>query len=257
MSAVRLEIDAEVATLTLDNESKLNALTGAMLDELEDRCAELECCADVACVLLVSAGERAFCVGADIGEWSALSPADFARGWVRRGHRAFDRLARLPIPSVAVIDGHAFGGGLELAACADVRVMASGATLGLPETSIGVVPGWSGTQRLMRLLPEPVLREMALFGRRLDTARALGLGFVAAVANDAAGAHDAARSIARTVAPRSREATGIAKAMLDAAAGEDRDAAIEALASGFAAAGADKAEGVASFLEKRAPRFAR
>jgi enoyl-CoA hydratase len=103
---------------------------------------------------------------------------------VRLGHRVFDRLARLSRPTIAVMQGHAFGGGLELATACDIRVMAPGATLGLPEAQVGIVPGWSGTQRLARLLPEPVLKEMALFGRRLSAERALALGYVAEVSED-------------------------------------------------------------------------
>jgi enoyl-CoA hydratase len=103
---------------------------------------------------------------------------------VRLGHRVFDRLARLSRPTIAVMQGHAFGGGLELATACDIRVMAPGATLGLPEAQVGIVPGWSGTQRLARLLPEPVLKEMALFGRRLSRSGPMALGFVAEVSED-------------------------------------------------------------------------
>jgi enoyl-CoA hydratase/carnithine racemase len=108
---------------------------------------------------------------------------------VRDGHRVFDRLARLGKPTVAALSGHAFGGGLELAAACDVRVMAPRATLALPEAGVGIVPGWSGTQRLLRLLPEPVVKEMALFGRRIGAERALALGFAAEVRMTRAARH--------------------------------------------------------------------
>ncbi len=90
----------------------------------------------------------------------------------------------VPGSTIAVLEGHAFGGGLELAAACDIRVMSPKARIALPETGVGIVPGWSGTQRLSRLLPEPVLKEMALFGRHLSADRALALGFVAEVAED-------------------------------------------------------------------------
>lgn len=241
-----------IAELRLDNPARLNALTPAMLGALDAHCAVLDADLSIRSVLLTAEGTRAFCAGADITAWGDLSPAAFARDWVRGGHRVFDRLARLSRPTVAVLSGHAFGGGLELAAACDIRVMAPDATLALPETGVGIVPGWSGTQRLMRLLPEPVLREMALFGRRLTAERACALGFVAEVAGDPrAAAFDIAQALERS-APRATEA---AKYMLNAAAGEDTAAMIETLAGGMVAATADRAEGVAAFRERRAPAF--
>ena len=106
---------------------------------------------------------------------------------VREGHRIFDRLARLCQPTIAVITGPAFGGGLELAAACDIRIMVPEASLAMPEAGVGIVPGWSGTQRLRRLLPEPIIKEMALFGRRLSAERAYQLGFVAEVSKDPMG----------------------------------------------------------------------
>ena len=179
MSAVHLDREGPLAILRLDNPAKLNSLTPEMLSGLEAHCDVLDRDDALRCVLLTAEGGRAFCTGADINAWGDLPPADFARRWVRDGHRIFDRLARLSKPTIAVLNGHAFGGGLELATACDIRVMAPGATLALPETGVGIVPGWSGTQRLMRLLPEPVVKEMALFGRRLSAERALALGFVA------------------------------------------------------------------------------
>lgn len=252
MSAVHLILDGSVAELRLDNPAKLNALTVPMLEALEEHCAALERAPGVRAVVLTAEGERAFCAGADITAWADLSPADFARHWVRAGHRVFDRLARLAVPTVAALRAPAFGGGLELAAACDIRVMAPGATLALPETGFGIAPGWSGTQRLSRLLPEPVLKEMALFGRRLDAARAHALGFVAEVAADP---ETAAREIAGRLAQTSPLGAEVAKSMIHAGVGEDRAALTEALGGGMLAAGADKAEGVAAFRAKRKPEF--
>lgn len=252
MSAVRLDRDGPVAEIRLDNPGKLNALTIAMIEALEAHCAALDADPSVRAVLVTAAGDRAFCVGADIREWSALGPRAFARDWIRRGHRAFDRLARLPVPTIAVLHGPAFGGGLELAAACDLRVMAPGATLALPETGVGIVPGWSGTQRLARQLPEAVVKEMALTGRRLTAGRALALGFVNAVADDPLAE---ARAMAAEIARTAPEAAEVAKWMLAAALGEDAPASVEALGGAVMAASPAKAEGVAAFLEKRAPDF--
>lgn len=241
-----------ISEIRLENPRRLNCLTPSMLAELEAACAAVERDGAVRAVLVTAEGGRFFCSGADIAAWGDLSPADFARAWVREGHRVFDRLARLNRPTVGVLAGHAFGGGLELAACCDIRVMAPGAEIALPETGVGVVPGWSGTQRLLRLLPEAAVKEMALFGRRIGAERAHALGFAAEVAEDPLAA---ALAIAARLAETSPRATEAVKWMIHAAAGEDRAAATEALASGLIAASADKAEGVAAFRGKRKPEF--
>lgn len=252
MSAVYLTIDGAIARITLDNPAKLNALTPAMLAQLEDACATLERSPLVRAVLLTAEGDRAFCAGADIIGWGALSPTDFARLWVREGHRTYDRFARLPMPTIAVIHAHAFGGGLELSACADIRVMSPDATLALPEAQVGIVPGWGGNTRLLRLLPEAVVKEMALFGRRLSAERAQALGFVAEVADRPLATALAIAKHAIAASPRAHE---IAKYQIHAAVGEDRNAMIEALGGGMAGATEDRDEGVSAFREKRSPDF--
>lgn len=252
MTGVVLEISGGVALLTLDNAAKLNALTVPMLEALEAHLIAIEQDTEVRVVIVTGAGEKAFCCGADIAAWGKLSPAEFARHWVRDGHRVFDRLARLSKPTIAAVNGHAFGGGLELATACDIRVMTPRATLALPEARVGIVPGWSGTQRLMRLIPEPVVKEMALFGRRIGAERAVALGYAASVAEDALGE---AREIATEINALSPRATEVAKAMIHAAVDEDRGAMVEALGAAAIGASEDRIEGVAAFLEKRPATF--
>lgn len=252
MSPVHLITGGPVAEIHLDNPAKLNAFTRRMLASLERYCDDLEKDPAVRAVVVTAAGSRAFCTGADINEWEALSPSAFARDWVRSGHRVFDRLARLSKPTVAALGGHAFGGGLEFAACCDVRIIAPSATLALPEASIGVVPGWSGTQRLIRLIGEPAVKEMALFGKRLSAERAVSLGFAAEVVEDPKAR---AFELAQSAAGLSPNSVEITKYMIHAGVGEDSSALIEALGSGMAASGADRTEGVAAFKEKRAASF--
>lgn len=252
MSTVHLEIHGRVAEIRLDNPAKLNAFTVAMLQEFAGHLDAVERRADITCLMVTAEGDRAFCAGADINAWGDLSPAEFARHWVREGHRIFDRLARLAKPVIGVISGHAFGGGLELAAACDIRVMAPKATLALPEAHVGIVPGWSGTQRLARLLPEPVIKEMALFGRRISAERALKLGFAAEIADDP---RQAAIEIAAKVTDLSPRAVEVAKFMIHAGCGEDQGAMIEALGSAAIAASADRNEGVTAFRDKRKPVF--
>ncbi|MEM9636425.1 MAG: enoyl-CoA hydratase/isomerase family protein [Pseudomonadota bacterium] len=252
MSSVHLEIEGPVAELRLDNPSKLNALTMGMMEALETHCATIETHKKVRVVLLTATGIRAFCVGADIKEWAALTPRDFARDWVQKGHRVFDRIARLPVPVIGVLSGHAFGGGLELAATCDLRVAAPQSTIALPETSVGIVPGWSGTQRLVRQIPPAVLKEMALTNARLSAERAYQIGFINAVADDPKAA---AMSIAGRILETAPQATETAKWLVSAALEEDKNAAMEAIAGAALSATAEKAEGVAAFAEKRKADF--
>ena len=252
MSAVHLIRHGKIAELCLDNPARMNAFTTGMLGQLAAHLQVIDHDRTTAAVMLTATGDRAFCTGADINGWGDLSPAEFARHWVRDGHRIFDRLARLGKPTIAVLNGHAFGGGLELAAACDLRVMATGASLALPEAGVGIVPGWSGTQRLLRLLPEPMVKEMALFGNRIKAERALACGFVAAVGDGPRALAIALLDRAVTLSPRAVE---IAKSMIHAAQDEDRAAMIEALGSAAIAASADRTEGVAAFREKRKPDF--
>lgn len=252
MSAVHLHIDGPIAEIRLDNPSKLNALTVVMLDALDAHCATIEGDRTIRAALLTSEGDRAFCVGANISEWADLDPRAFARDWVLRGHRVLDRLARLPVPLIGVIGGHALGGGLELAATCDLRVAHPRATFALPETSIGIVPGWSGTQRVAGQFPAAVLKEMALTGARLTAERAYQIGFLNAVTD---APRDAADEMVGRIVASGPQATETAKWQVSAALGEDGAASIEALAGAAMAPTAEKAEGVAAFFEKRKPRF--
>ena len=249
---VHLALEGGVAQITLDNPRRGNALTPDMLDQLAAHCDRIDRDPALRVVIVVATGTKAFCTGADIAAWGDLPPAVFARDWVRHGHRVFDRLARLSKPTIAVIEGHAFGGGLELAAACDIRVMAPAARLALPETGVGIVPGWSGTQRLARLLPEPVLKEMALFGVQLSADRAHRIGFVADISDDPC---ETAMALVDQLAANSPRATEVVKYMIHAAVGEDTSAMIEALGSGMIAASADKTEGVAAFRARRKPQF--
>lgn len=252
MAEITCTYEGAAAVLTLSNEAKLNALTTQMLAQLEEHLANIERNESVRAVIVTGSGPKAFCCGADISEWGPLSPSEFARFWVQGGHRIFDRLARFSKLTIGALNGHAFGGGLELAACCDIRIVAPRCTLALPEAKVGIVPGWSGSQRLMRQMPEAAVKEMALFGRRIPADRAVALGFASEVSDDVL---SAAKSLVSDLADVSPRANEICKAMIHAAVGEDQAAMIEALGSAAAAASDDRNEGVSAFLEKRSPSF--
>ncbi|MEM7268805.1 MAG: enoyl-CoA hydratase/isomerase family protein [Pseudomonadota bacterium] len=252
MTQVRLIVEEEIAEMRLDNPSKLNALTMGMIEALESHAEFVEANHKIRAMLITAEGTRAFCVGADIKAWADLSPRAFSRDWVKKGHRVFDRIARMPIPVIGVISGHAFGGGLELAAACDLRIASPKATFALPETGVGIVPGWSGTQRLAGQIPAAILKEMALTGSKISAERAYQIGFLNEVSNDPLAA---ARAMAERIVSAAPQATETAKWMAASALGEDVGANIEALASAAMAPTAEKAEGVAAFAAKRKPEF--
>jgi enoyl-CoA hydratase len=246
---VALAVGDAVAILTLDRAAKLNALGPEMLAELERHIATIDRDNDVRVVILTGAGERAFCVGADVNAWSALEPLDMWRRWIREGHRVLQRLAHLRQPSIAAINGFAFGGGLELALAADIRIAAETASFAMPETKIGTLPGWAGTSRLPEAIGVARAKQMIFSGARIDAFTAERWGLVnEAVPGD--GLMSRARELALEVAANAPVSVQLAKAAIDGDA-----AAPEALAGALAASTEDGREGIASFREKRAPRF--
>jgi len=253
-SFVRLEHDGPVATVTLNRAAKLNSLTPAMLDQLEQTARALDVDGDVRVVILTGGGEKAFCVGADINEWAALQPLDMWRRWVRRGHQVFDQWARLRQPVLTAINGHAFGGGLELAITGDIRIAVENAQFALPEASIATCPGWSGTQRLVQLIGASHAKFLALSGTRVSAVDALARGLVHEVV-PAGELSQRAKALAHEMAEKAPVSLQLTKQLINAAAGEDAAATLEAMAGALAATTDDAAEGIRSFREKRVPNY--
>ncbi|MGI9433769.1 MAG: enoyl-CoA hydratase/isomerase family protein [Geminicoccaceae bacterium] len=247
---VRMEKDGAVALLTIDRQDKLNALDSTMVETLFQQCRAIEQDRDVRVVIITGSGSKAFSAGGDIEAWSHESPADFGRFWVREGHEAFARLACLRQPVIAVLNGHALGGGLELAACADLRIGEAHIKVGQPETSLGIIPGWSGTQRAVRRFGSQAVRRMAVFGDVFSAEEALQLGLVDLVVATGEGL-DAAREAADRICARAPLATEMTKMLINAAEGEESERVLEAMA-GMAVAGSDDLqEGLAAFRKKR------
>ena len=251
---ISLAIDGAVATVTLNRPEKLNALTMEMIDALSVIAAQLDADRTVRCVILTGAGERAFCVGADINAWSALEALDMWRTWTRRGHQVFDQWAQLRQPVIAAVNGHALGGGLELAAAADLRVTAAGAQFGLPEASIATVPGWSGTQRLTGILGASRVKYLALTGRRLSADEAWRTGLVQEVAGEE-GVMAAALRLAHDISSMAPVSVQLVKQLINAASGAGVASALEGMAGALAGSTQDAREGLASFRERRPPRY--
>lgn len=255
MSDPRLELSvaARVATLTIRRPDKINALDADMVAAIADHCRRIER-SDAVAVILTGAGDRAFCAGGDIAAWSAESAEAFGRHWVREGHDAFDRLARLSRPLIAVLNGHCLGGGLELAACADLRIAEAHVRIGQPEAGLGIIPGWSGTQRAVRRFGSRAVRRMALMGEVFSADEALQLGVVDRVVAEGEGMA-AALEVAERIKSRSPTACELTKMLINAAEGEERERVLESLAGRIAAASGELQEGLAAFRDKRPPRF--
>ncbi len=243
MATVDLRELGPVAVVTLARPEKLNALDPAMLRALDEAVASLEQSAHVRAVVLAAAGERAFCVGADIHAWASLSPLDVWRTWIREGHRVVERLAQLRMPVLAAIQDYALGGGLKISLAADLRIAADTASFGMPDVSIATVPGWGGTSRLPALIGSARAKEMIFLGRRISAPVAMDCGLVNAVmprAEVLAHALELAQHIA------AQAPVQMAKEIINGDA-----PTLEAPAGALSAFTKDAGEGLASFTERR------
>ena len=166
-----------VRTVTVNRPDKLNALNAATLDALDAAFADAAADDGVRVVVLTGSGQKAFVAGADIAEMADLTPTQ-GRDFSLRGQRMMRRLERMPKPVIAMVNGFALGGGLELAMACHLRIAADSAKVGQPEINLGLIPGFGGTQRLLRLAGRAATLELCLTGAPIDAARALQLGIV-------------------------------------------------------------------------------
>ncbi len=201
-----------IATIQLNRPEKLNAVDREMLDALDAEVARLHRDASGRVVVLTGSGDRAFCVGADLNQIATFGPADI-RTWVIDGNRVLSRLASLPVPVIAAINGYAVGGGLEFALACDLRITSEGSSFGVPEITHGWFPGWGGTHRLLHLIGEAKAKEMVFLGERIDARTALNVGLVNRVVPKEA-LIDEVRKIAESLAKKSSVAVRAAKAAL-------------------------------------------
>jgi enoyl-CoA hydratase/carnithine racemase len=250
---VRVEIENGVAVMTVSRPDKVNAFDLDMLKALDAACDAVEADGSVRVAIITGEG-KSFSAGGDIKAWAGMSPEEFGHQWVRYGHRVFERLATLRMPLIAALNGHALGGGLELAACADIRIAESQIKIGLPETGLGMVPGWSGTQRLVKRFGAQIVRRMVLGGEMFSAEEAQANGLVDKVVETGSALAEA-KAYAARVATRGPAALEISKLMIAVANGEDNGSGVEALGSILAAKTGDLKEGVAAFSEKRQATF--
>jgi enoyl-CoA hydratase/carnithine racemase len=253
--AVRHDAGTGVAELVLDRPEAMNALSTELARQLAAACAALAADPRARVVVLTSTHERAFCVGADLKERNGLSDAAFGR------HRevlraAFTGVLELPMPAVAAVHGYALGGGFELALSCDLIVADPSAVVGLPEVSVGVIPGGGGTQLLPRRVGAARAAELVFTARRVAAGEALALGLVDRLA-PAGAARAEALELAGRMAGHSPLGLRAAKRALRTGHGQDLRTGLEVEDAAWrtVAFSPDRAEGVAAFNEKRAPRW--
>ncbi|MBO2462865.1 enoyl-CoA hydratase/isomerase family protein [Actinomadura sp. LCR2-06] len=248
-----LRRDGHVAEIVLDRPEALNALSTAMARRLAAVCAEVAADTSVRAVVLSAAGEKAFCVGADLKERNAMSDAEIlAQRPVFRA--AFGGVLNLPQPVVAAVHGYALGGGCEFALSADLVVADESAVFGLPEVGVGLVPGGGGTQLALRKLGPGKAADLVFTGRRLGVEEALEYG-LADRKVPAGTAREEALGIAEVIARNSPTAVRAAKRALRLGAGVALEAGLDLEDNAWrtVAFSADRREGVAAFNEKRKP----
>ena len=253
MTLVEVERRGPAAVITLRREEKLNALSSA-LEGAIGAALERPDIRDARCVVFTG-GPRAFSAGADVGELRDMDPASIL-AYPRATGGVYERVARLPQPTISAIAGHCLGGGLELALATDFRVAEPSASFGLPEVGIGILPSSGGTHRLVRLLGAARAKELILLGDRFGAEEAHRLGLVTAIAEAGTGVARALE-LAERLAALPPVAVSVAKQVIDAMPDASYDAglALERLAYGLLAQTADHREATAAFAEKRAPRF--
>jgi enoyl-CoA hydratase len=257
MSPTILQIDTcnGIRTVTINRPDKLNALNAATLDALDAAFADAAADHSVRVVVLTGAGPKAFVAGADIAEMNRLSPVQ-GRDFSLRGTRMMRRVEKLNKPVIAMINGFALGGGLELAMCCHLRIAADSAKLGQPEINLGLIPGFGGSQRLLRLCGRAATLELCLTGAPISAERALQLGIV----NRVVPAAELEAETTRLATQLANAAPLALRGMIDCVnvgseCGIEEGLEYESAQFGLMFATDDMREGTSAFLEKRKPGF--
>jgi enoyl-CoA hydratase/carnithine racemase len=255
---VLCSISAGIATLTLNN-PPMNVVTLGLTQALGQALVQLEADDAVRAVVLTGAGSRAFCAGSDVSEFAdMMAPGQIVPKKLQRQNEVFVQLDRFPKPTIAAINGLAYGGGLEIALCCDLIVVEERSRLALPEIKLGVFPSSGGTFRTARRIGEGRAKELIFLGEPVDARTALDWGLVNRVAADGESLA-VAQGLARTLVQRPRMALRLAKSVIDLAFEVSEEDALKAsfIASDQAFSSAESKEGVRAFFAKESPDFSK
>lgn len=250
---ITTEVTDQIGTITINRPEKRNALSTTVLVEIARTLDQWEATPDVQTIIFTGTGEKAFIAGADI---SQLEHYDLHHGLAAHMQKLYDRIEDYPKPTIAAINGVALGGGLELAMSCDIRIVSENAKVGLPEATLGVLPGAGGTQRLSRLVGKGRAVEMILCSRVLTAQQALDYGLATEI-HPLDSLMEAARTTAGTILSKGPLAIQLAKLVIGNGAETDQRTGLllERLAQTLLYTTGDKAEGAAAFLNKRTPEF--
>ncbi len=251
---MKLIIEERLACIAINRAEKLNALSWDMMLSLKKYAEQLDLNRQIRAVVIYSETSKAFGVGADINDWGALEPIDMWRIWTRHGHRIIRLIEDLVHPVVVVVNGYTFGGSLELALAADIRIGETGSQFGFPEARVGTVPGWLGTQKALQLIGPSRLKKMVFTGTPISAEEALQIGLIDELVPAGEGL-PRARQMAAQIAEVSPVSASLAKQIVNGLASGQSASALESIAGGLAAQSDDGREGKNSFREKRAADF--
>jgi len=255
MNNLLMEVENEVAVVTINRPKSLNALNSETLSELDQCFSEIETRKDIKVVILTGAGEKSFVAGADISEMVNRTAAE-GYAMSQLACQTFNRLENMPQVSIAAVNGFALGGGCEIAMACDIRVASENAKFGQPEVNLGTIPGFGGTQRLPRLVGKGRAKELIFTGDMIDAQEAYRIGLANKVVPQAE-LLDYCKKMAAKIISKGSYAVTLAKAAINS--GLDMDLLnglkLETGFFGVSFATADKKEGMSAFLEKRQAKF--
>lgn len=251
MTNVLLEKKGNIAVATINRPKALNALNSAVVADLDEMIGQIMADEEIRALVITGSGEKAFVAGADIGEMSTLTKAE-GEAFGKLGNDVFRRLEKLPIPTIAAVNGFALGGGCELSMSCDIRICADTAVFGQPETGLGITPGFGGTQRLARLVGPGMAKQMVYTARNIKADEALRIGLVNAV-YPLEELYAAAEKLASQIAANAPIAVRASKKAINEGLDLAMDDAVvvEEKAFGSCFESQDQQEGMGAFLEKR------
>ena len=252
---VRCQIEEGIAVVAIDNQPALNALSGPVLNQLDQTFTALAKNREVKGVIITGGGEKSFVAGADISEFLKVT-GDTAVEFMTRGQRIFNKIEAFDRPVIAAVNGFALGGGNEIALCCDIRIAAENAIFGQPEVNLGIIPGYGGTQRLPRLIGPGKAKEVIFADERINAQEALRIGLVDRIVPKGQAVEEA-RKLLKKIMTKGPLAIKMAKKAisegLKMSLREGLD--LEAECNGVCFSSGDKDEGAKAFLEKRPANF--